>query len=192
MNEEKTLKGIPPEGIDTPKGHLYYPPPRGKQVLFLAAAFFTAILLGWLVSSISGIRPGFASGVLCFVFLLIFFLGYGLWVSFASALAFSSIKWPLIKIIFKIFIRNEKPSSISGFLPEKEKLIEMMVRVQKYSRSFLIISVPVGISGGFATMFMSSPLNPSLFFLLVFIASVCYGYLLSYYGRRGYIPLPEE
>ena len=112
--------------------------------------------------------------------------------SFASALAFNSIKWPLIKIIVKIFIRKEKPSSVNEFLPEREKLIEMMVRVQKYSRSFLIIGWPIGILGSFTTLFMNASLNTLILFLFVFVTSVLYGYLLSYFGRRGYLPLPEE
>ena len=192
MKDFKTITGIPQKGIVTPNGYLYYPPAQGKQVLFLFASFFSAIFLGWLISNIAGITSNFASGVIYFVFLLIFFLGYGLWMSFASALAFNSIKWPLIKIIVKIFIRKEKPSSVNEFLPEREKLIEMMVRVQKYSRSFLIIGWPIGILGSFTTLFMNASLNTLILFLFVFVTSVLYGYLLSYFGRRGYLPLPEE
>jgi len=192
MNKETTFKGIPPEGIDTPKGYLYYPPTQGKQVMFLIAAFFTAIFLGWIIGSVPGDLSSFASGALYFIFLLVFFLGYGLWVSLASALAFSSIKWPIIKVLVKLFIRKEKPSSINDFLPEREKLIDLMLRVQKYSRTFLILSWPIGIAGGFATLFMETSMNSAFLFMLVFISSVIYGHTLSYFGRRGYLPLPEE
>jgi len=192
MKNKNDNLSIPTDGLDTPLGHLYYPPTQGKQVLFLVSAFFTAILLGWLISSISGDLSSFASGVLYFIFLLVFFLGYGLWVSFVSALAFSSIKWPIIKVLVKLFIRKEKPSSINDFLPEKEKLIDLMLRVQKYSRTFLVLSWPIGIAGGFATFFMSTSMNSALLFTLVFISSVIYGHTLSYFGRRGYLPLPEE
>jgi hypothetical protein len=192
MRDIETYSSIPPEGINTPNGYLYYPPALGKQILFLVAAFFSAILLGWLICKIVGNLSDFASGVIYFVFLLIFFLGYGLWLGSVHALVFSRIKWPLIKMAVKFFVWKEKPFSVKEFLPEREKLIEMMVRVQKFSRAFLIISWPIGILGSFATLFMSSSLNSSILFLLVFVTSVLYGYLLSYFGRRGYLPLPEE
>ena len=192
MNEDTTYQLIPPEGIDTPKGYLYYPPKQSKQVLFLVCAFFIAIFLGWMISSIPGDLSSFASGVLYFTFLLVLFLGYGLWASFVSALAFSSIKWKIIKVLLKLFIRKEKPTSINDFLPEKEKLIDLMLRVQKYSRTFLILSWPIGIVSGFVTLFMKTSMNSAFLFMLVFITSVIYGHVLSYFGRRGYLPLPEE
>jgi hypothetical protein len=192
MKGTKTYNGIPPEGVTTPNGYLFCPPTQGVQILFMVSAFFTAIFLGWFISSVAGIGSDFASGVIYFVFLLIFFFGYGLWVSFVSALAFSSIKWPIIKVLVKLFIKKEKPNTINDFLPEREKLIELLVRVQKHSRWFFIICWPIGILGGFTTLFMNSSLNPSLLFMFVFISSVIYGYTLSYFGRRGYLPLPEE
>ena len=192
MKDEKMFKGIPPEGLGTPKGFLYYPPKQGRQVLFLIASFLTAILLGWTVSSIPGDLSGFASGVIYFVFLLVFFLGYAVWRSLANALVFSNIKWPLIKMISKIFLRKEKPESLGGFLPEREKMAGMIVSIQKYTRAFFIISWPIGITGGFITLFMSTSFDSSILFLLIFSGSVLYGYALFYFGRRGYLPLPEE
>lgn len=192
MSKETIFKNIPTEGLDTPKGYLYYPPSQDKQVLFLAAAFFTAILSGFIIGSIPGDLSNFATGVICFAFLLVFFLGYGIWVSLVSALAFANIKWPLIKIIAKTFMRKEKPESVGGFLPEKEKVFEMMASIQKYTRSFFIISWLVGIMSGFTTLFMSTSFNSSLLFMLVFSFTVIYGYALFYLGRRGYLPLPEE
>lgn len=192
MKESNTYTGIPPEGLATSSGYLYFPPTQSIQILFMVGAFFTAIFLGWFVSNVAGIYSEFASGVIYFVFLLIFFLGYGLWASFVGALAFSSIKLPIIKVLLKLFIKKEKPKSINEFLPEREKLIELLVRVQKYSRTFLIVCWPLGILGGFATLFMNSTLNPSLLFMLVFVCAVIYGHSLFYFGRRGYLPFPEE
>lgn len=98
----------------------------------------------------------------------------------------------LIKIIAKIFLRKEKPSSINDFLPEREKLIEMIVRVQKYSRTFLFTGWTFGILGSISSLFMRSSMNPLLFVTFVFVSSVIYGHLLFHFGRRGYLPLPEE
>lgn len=192
MQESKTFNGIPPEGVSTPNGYLYYPPPQGIQIIFVIGAFLSAIFLGWLISNIADIQSEFSSGVIYFIFLLIFFFGYGLWVSFVGALAFSSIKWPIIKVLIKLFIKKEKPKSINEFFPEREKLIELLVRVQKHSRTFVIVCWPLGILGGFASLFMSSSLNSSLLFMLIFIGSIIYGHSLFYFGRRGYLPLPEE
>ena len=107
MTDIKNTLDIPPEGIKTPTGYLYCPPTQGKQILFVIAAFFTAIFLGLFIGGVAGFTSELASGFLCFVFLLTFFLGYGLWVSFVSALAFSSIKWPIIKVLMKLFIKKK-------------------------------------------------------------------------------------
>jgi len=192
MNEETTFQSIPPEGVATPKGHLYLPPNPGKQVLFIIVAFFSAILLGFIVSSIPGDLSNFATGVICFVYLLVFFLGYGLWIGLVSALLFSSVKWPLFKIFAIVFIRKEKLDSLSELLPEREKLIELMVRAQKYSKTFFILSWPIGFAGGLATMFMKTSSSSVFLFIVVTVLAVLYGYALSYFGRRGYLPLPEE
>ena len=176
----------------TPGGYLYNPPSQGKQVLFLFASFITAILLGLLVSSIPGDLSEFATGVICFVFLLVFFLGYGLWIGLVSALLFSRIKWPLLKIFVKFIIRKEKLASLNEILPEREKLIELLVKTQKYSITFFVLSWPVGIVGGIATLFMKTSMSSAFLFVLIIIIAAVYGYLLSYFSRRGYLPFPEE
>ena len=192
MNNFHNIPNIPPDGIDTPNGYLYNPPKLGKQVLFLIASFFSAILLGLFISSIPGDLSEFATGVICFVFLLVFFLGYGLWVGLVSALLFSSVKWPLIKIFSKFIVRKEKPTSLNELLPEREKLIELMVRAQKYSRTFFILSWPIGFVGGLSTLFIQTSASPVILFVLIIISSAIYGFFLSYFGRRGYLPFPEE
>jgi len=160
--------------------------------LFIIVVFFSAILLGFIVSSIPGDLSNLATGVICFVYLLVFFLGYGLWIGLVSALLFSSVKWPLFKLFAKVFIRKEKPDSLSELLPEREKLIELMVKAQKYSRTFFILSWPIGFAGGLATMFMKTSSSSVFLFIVVTVLAVLYGYALSYFGRRGYLPLPEE
>jgi hypothetical protein len=39
---------------------------------------------------------------------------------------------------------------------------------------------------------MKTSMSSTFLFLLVFISSVIYGHTLSYFGRRGYLPLPDE
>lgn len=183
---------IPEEGMDTPGGYLYYPPKQSKQILFLVASFFTAILLGWIISSIPGDLSDMASGVIYFVYLMVFILGYSVWVSWISALLFNTIKLPLIKIIFGFIFRRKKPDSIEALLPTREKAVELMVRAQKAAKIYFILSWPIGILGGFFTMFMDTSTSASFLFVMVLSSAVLFGYVLFYFGRRGYFPFPEE
>lgn len=183
---------IPEEGMDTPDGYLYYPPKQSKQILFLIGSFFTAICLGWMISSIPGDLSDFATGVIYFVYLMVLILGYSVWVSWISALLFNTIKLPLLKIIFGFIFRRKKPESIEELLPAKEKAVELMVRAQKAAKIYFILSWPIGILGGFFTTFMDTSTSALLLFVIVLSSAVLFGYVLYYFGRRGYVPFPEE
>jgi hypothetical protein len=191
----KTLKNnyeIPPEGIETGRGHLYPLPKQGKQILFLVSGFFKAILLGFIVSSIPGDLSAFAKGVIYFVYILIFILGYGAWASWLGAIAFKSFKLPLMKILFRVFVRKEKPDSLEKLLPAREQAIEILVRAQKAAIIFFILSWPIGILGGVASLFMNTSISAIYFFIIIVISAVMFGYLIFYFGRRGYLFFPEE
>jgi MFS family permease len=191
----KTIKSdyqIPPEGIETPRGHLYALPGTGKQILFLVSSFFTAILLGFIVSSIPGDLSDFAKGVIYFVYILIFILGYGAWASWLGAIAFKSFKLPLMKILFKVFVQKEKPDSLEKLLPTREQTIEILVRSQKAAIIFFILSWPIGILGGVASLFMNTSISALYFFIIIVITAVMFGYIIFYFGRRGYLLFPED
>lgn len=183
---------IPAEGIDTPSGHLYSPPKQGTQVLSVLAAFFTAIALGWVISSIPGDVSEFGSGVIYFIYLMVFIFGYSAWISWMNVIVFDSIKWPILKTIFRLLIQKEKPKSVQDFLPPKEKLIEILVRAQKAAKIFYRLSWLIGVFGGIVSMFLSNSTSSILMFVLISSTSVCYGYALFYFGRRGYFPFPSE
>jgi len=191
----KTFKDkyeIPPEGIETERGHLYPLPGQGKQILFLVSGFFTAILLGFIVSSIPGDLSDFAKGVIYFVYILIFILGYGTWASWLGAIAFKSFKLPLIKILFRVFVRKEKPDSLEKLLPSRDQAIEIMVKAQKAAKIFFILSWPIGVLGGVASLFMNTSISKIYLSVIVIITAVMFGYAINYFGRRGYLPFPEE
>jgi hypothetical protein len=192
MKEKSSFEMIPSEGVETPLGHLYYPPKQGTQVLSVLAAFFTAIFLGWIISSIPGDLSEFGSGVIYFIYLIVFILGYSAWISWLNVIVFDSIKWPILKTIFRLLIKKEKPKSVHDFLPPKEKIIEILVRAQKAAKIFYRLSWPIGVFGGIVSMFLSNSTNSILMFVLISSTSVCYGYALFYLGRRGYFPFPEE
>jgi MFS family permease len=191
----KTLKNnyeIPPDGIETGRGHLYPLPKQGKQILFLVSGFSTAILLGFIVSSIPGDLSDFAKGVIYFVYIFIFILGYGAWASWLGAIAFKSFKLPLMKILFRVFARKEKPDSLEKLLPTREQAFEILVRSQKAAIIFFILSWPIGKLGGVASLFMNTSISALYFFIIIVITAVMFGYIIFYFGRRGYLLFPED
>jgi len=192
MEDYKSRSDIPPEGIDTAYGHLYPLPKLSMQILFVVVSFLTAILLGLTISIIPGDLSELAKGVIYFIYLLVFILGYSSWVSLLGMLAFSSIKIPMMKMIFRYFVHKEKPVSVEEILPSREKMTELLVRAQKSARIFFILSWPIGIVGGIVSLFMNTSINSLIFFVIILITAVIFGYVLFYFGRRGYLPFPEE
>jgi hypothetical protein len=192
MEDYKSRSDIPPEGIETTYGHLYPLPKLSMQILFVVASFLTAILLGLTISIIPGDLSEMAKGVIYFIYLLVFILGYSSWVGLLGVLAFSSIKMPMMKMIFRYFVHKEKPASVEEILPSREKMTELLVRAQKSARIFFILSWPIGIVGGIVSLFMNTSINSTIFFVIILITAVIFGYVLFYFGRRGYLPFPEE
>jgi uncharacterized MAPEG superfamily protein len=192
MEEQNTKSIIPAKGIRTPHGYLYHPPSQKKQVVFFITSFFIAIILGWIVSSIPGDLSDLAKGVLYFVYLLIFIIGYAIWASIMSLILLKSFKLPLIKIIFRYFIRRDKSASLSEILPSNEEIIKLLVRSQKSASAFFIVSWILGFAGAFASVMMKTSMNSAIFFFLVLITCILYGFYVFYFGRRGYLLFPEE
>lgn len=183
---------IPTEGIETKGGRLYQPPKHGSQIIFFIAAFFIAIVLGWIVSESAGNISEFASGIIYFTYIIILFSGYAVWAGIAGSIAFRTIKVPLIKILFRFIVHKQKPASIEELFPSKEEAADILVKIQKASRTFFILSIPVGFAVGFLSMFFNKDISSVLLFIIITATSAAYGYFLFYYGRRGYMPFPED
>lgn len=195
MNSTETYRNkleIPAEGIDTPGGYLYYPPKQWKQLLFLILSFLSAIFLGFIISSIAGNISETARGFIYFIYIFLFFLGYSWWLGLTGALIFKSIKMPFIKVLYRLLIHRKKPESVHDFLPTREQAMELMLKIQKNTKTFFFLSIPVGIAGGFISTFINASINSILLFTIIFVSTIIYGYTLFYFGRRGYLPLPEE
>jgi len=191
MKNHRSFTKIPPEGINTPDGYLYYPPKQWTQILFLLASFSSAIFLGFIISSIPGDLSKLAEAFIYFIYIFLFFLGYSSWVSLTGTLIFKIFKLPFIKVLYRFIVHREKPDSINDFLPTREKAIEILLRTQKNTKTYYILSWPVGIAGGFLTMFISTSMDSVLLFTLILISTISYGYVLFYFGRKGYFPFPE-
>ena len=192
MNKLKDKIEIPPQGLETPAGYLYNPPEPGKQVISLITFLFIAVFMGWLQSSIPGDISGFTAAVFYIPYILVFFFGYSAWLGWLNVIIFDSFKWPMIKTLFAFFVKKKKLESVRDILPSNEKMIEMMFRAQKAAKIFFILSFPISIAGGIAVMFIKTSSSTLLLSISVTVSTVFYGYVISYFGRRGYLPFPEE
>lgn len=182
---------IPTGGINTEKGIVYPMPALGKQILVLVASFFAAILLGFIISSISGDLSELATGVLYFVFIIIFMLGYSIWISWMKLKILNTFKKTILKGVKNILTKNEGGFKNDLSFPE-EKVLELLLASQKATKIFAIMGWLFGILGGFISLSFDTSINKTILFVLVIIFASGFGHLLYYFGRRGYFPFPEE
>jgi hypothetical protein len=189
MNRSKL--NIPAGGMITEKGIVYPMPALGKQILVLVASFFAAILLGFIISSIPGDLSELATGVLYFVFIIIFMLGYSIWVGWMKLKILSAFKNTLLKGISNILTKNEAGFKNDLDFPE-EKLLDLLLASQESTKIFAIMGWLFGLLGGIFSLSFDTSINKPILFVLVIIFAAGFGHLLYYFGRRGYFPFPEE
>uniref|UniRef100_A0A832G8I8 Uncharacterized protein n=1 Tax=Ignavibacterium album TaxID=591197 RepID=A0A832G8I8_9BACT len=97
-----------------------------------------------------------------------------------------------MKILLRVFARKEKPDSLEKLLPTREQAFEILVRSQKAAIIFFILSWPIGILGGIASLFMNTSISALYFFIIIVITSVMFGYIIFYFVKRGYLLFPED
>jgi hypothetical protein len=178
--------------LETAAGCLYKPQRWAVQIPVAAAAFFGGPALGW---AIGGMMPGLGEGArtfLCVPFVAVFFLGYGLWLARLNALAFRFIGKGVFKALFMLIVLRRKPQRLEDVLPSKEKILEMLVRGQRAASSFLAVAVPIAIVAGLVVMFYETPTPLPMREALVAGGCVAWGWALTFLGRRGFLPFPEE
>jgi len=182
---------IPAGGINTEKGIVYPMPALGKQILVLVASFFSAILLGFIISSIPGDLSELAKGVLYFVFIIIFMLGYSIWIGWMKLKILNAFKKTILKGVTNILTKNEEGFKNDLSFPE-EKVLELLLASQKSTKIFAVMGWLFGMLGGIVSLFFDTSINKTILFVLVIIFATGFGHLLYYFGRRGYFPFPEE
>jgi hypothetical protein len=178
--------------METAAGRLYKPQPWGIQACFFVAAFAGAVATGW---SVGALMPDLSESARTFLYLpfvMIFFLGYGLWLARLNALAFQFIGKGILKALFMLIVLRRKPQKLEDVLPSREKILEMLVRGQQAASSFFLIAVPVGIVAGLIALLFDGQASPLTRAALVTGGCIAWGWLLMYLGRRGYLPFPEE
>jgi MFS family permease len=182
---------IPAGGMKTEKGIVYPIPSSGKQILVLVASFFAAILLGFIISSIPGDLSELATGVLYFVFIIIFMLGYSIWIGWMKLNILNAFKKTILKGVKNILTKNEARFKKDLSFPE-EKVLELLLASQKATKIFAVMGWLFGVLGGFISLSFDTSINKTILFVLVIIFAAGFGHLLYYFGRRGYFPFPEE
>jgi hypothetical protein len=183
---------IPADGMDTPFGYLYRPLSGGRQALVLIAAFAGCLASGWIIGEVPGDLSESARTALVVPMFLIFFMGYGLWITRLNAIAFRNIGWGLLKSLVKLIVLRRKPESVTDLLPDRDTLIEMAVRAQQAGASFAPIGWLVGLVCGLFAMLIESETKPIGLFLLVAGACVIQGHALAWLGRRAWLPFMES
>jgi hypothetical protein len=178
--------------LETPAGWLYKPQGWAVQGAVFVAAFGGGPALGWVVGAAMPGLSESARTVLYVPFVLIFFLGYGLWLARLNALAFQFVGKGVLKALFMLIVLRRKPQRLEDVLPSKERLLEMLVRGQRAAGSFLAAAVPVALVAGIVAMFFETPLPLLPREGLVVGACLGWGWVLSALGRRGYLPFPES
>lgn len=191
MGTKRNKINIPADGLNTEKGLLYPMPATGKQIMVLVASFFAAILLGFIISSIPGDLSELATGVLYFIFIIIFVLGYSIWIGWMKIKILSTFKKTILKGVSNILTKNEAGFKNDLYFPE-EKVLDLLLASQKSTKIFAIIGWIFGVLGGIISLLFDTSINKPILFVLVIIFAAGFGHLLYYVGRRGYFPFPEE
>lgn len=169
----------------------------GPVVAALSGAFFGAIGLGTALAWAAGAPGELLSGVAVFGQLFIFLVGYKLWAGYAIALFMRGAGSRLLGAILAA-VRGREPEFRNA---AKEALVELrdpatlatiMDKIRARTSVFrktgigfgAATGLAVGIFGASAGVFGSTAIFTG--------GGWCYGYLLSWLAREGYLPLPEE
>ena len=177
---------------ETPFGTFYRPRSIALQMIILLGGLLSILLIGWLISHALGGVSKNAQIFLFIPFFLILVLGYGLWLSRLEALAFEIIGKGILRALYDLIVKRERPDNLKSFLPPKEKLEEIAVRAQRAASSFFIVAIPIAIGAGLAALFIESPTSVWLRVCVISGSCLLWGLFLKNLGRRGYLPLPEE
>ncbi len=177
---------------ETSFGVLYQPKSVGVQIMVLFGAFVYIPGAIWLVSRLLG---GLSESAQAFIFIplfLILLLGYGLWLTRLQAIAFAMIGKALLRAIFQLVIRRKKPDNPEDLFPTVEKFEQMAVRAQQAASSFFTMSIPVAVVAGLTSILFESASGVWSRVCVVSGTCLLWGFILTYLGKRGYLPLPEE
>jgi hypothetical protein len=163
----------------------------GGQVLVLVASFLGGPAVGWVVGQVPGDLSETARTIVCVPFVLVFFLGYAAWLARVKTIAFRGLGVPILKALFVLLVHRRKPQ-VADVLPTRERLAEMVAKVQAAGAAFRRVAWLLGIAFGLAAALFDSAWGAAARFVLVSAGCIAWGYALTHFARRGWLPIPEE
>ena len=186
MNEQESTH------LKTPGGIIYRPRGTALQVAVLLASIAGCVLIGFALAGWLGKVSDNTRIALCVPFAVTLFAGYGLWTARLRTIAFRHLGFGLLRSLAMILLRGKKPESLAEIAPTEETLEKMALGAQKASSAFFAVSFPVAIISGLLALGLNSDRGALGQMLQVAAVNLAWGWLLSYIGRRGYLPVMEE
>ncbi len=144
------------------------------QVLVLLGAFLGSVVLGWLVAAIVGGVSENAQLVVHVPYLMVLFLGYGLWSTRLKAITMRHVSAGLLRALWSLLARRKCPQNLADVMPDQAALEQMALEAQQACSSFTTVAWPLA--------------------RLVVLAASCLVWerLLNRLARLGYLPSLEE
>lgn len=191
MDRTSKYQDIPDDGLETPHGRLYRPQ-KPEQTDFRADRGVCCQYESWrLGGGNTGDLSTAAQVAFHIPYVLVFFLGYGLWVARINAIVFDTIGRSVLKALWLLIVHRKQPDARETILPSKEKLLEMLVKAQKGGASFRSISWGVAPLGVLVGLLCESAMPEMQLVILLVVTVLAWGYVLGFLGRRGWLPFPE-
>jgi hypothetical protein len=168
----------------------------GLVITALSGSFLGAIGLGTVLAWAAGVPGEVLHGVAVFGQLLIFFVGYKLWAGYAIALFMGGVGSRLMGAILAA-VRGRGPEFRSA---AKEALVELrnpatlapiMDKIRGRTSVFRKTGIGFGAATGLAVGILGASAGVFGSAAIFTGGGWCYGYLLSWLAREGYLPLPE-
>lgn len=191
MDAPSAYKDIPVDGLETPHGRLYRPQSQGMQILALGASFVASMSLGHWVAALPGDLSTAAQVAFHVPYALVFFFGYALWVARTNAIVFDTFGRSVLRALWQLIVHRKEPDAKEIFLPSREKLLEMLVKMQKGGASFRAVSWPLAALALPLAILCESSMSAMALAALLASTILAWGYLLGFLGRRGWLPFPE-
>ncbi|MGH7845902.1 MAG: hypothetical protein ACREQW_12135 [Candidatus Binatia bacterium] len=191
MDRISVHNDLPARGLETPYGRLYRPQSQGTQIVALIVAFVASMSLGSWVAAIPADLSTAAQVVFHIPYVLVFFFGYGLWVARVNAIVFDTIGRSVLKALWQLIVHRKQPDARETVLPSKEKLLEVLVKVQKGGASFRGVSWPIAALAVPVGLLCESSMSRMQLVALLAATILAWGWLLGFLGRRGWLPFPE-
>ena len=117
MDRISKYRDIPDDGLETPYGRLYRPQSQSKQIFALIGAFVASMSLGGWVAAIPGDLSTAAQVAFHIPYVLVFFLGYSLWVARINAIVFDTMGRSVLKVLWQLIVHRKQPDDREGILP---------------------------------------------------------------------------